>query len=46
MNWLLLPELRTKATANIAIDRDITGRRAFEGGPGDLIIIYEIVSMG
>ena len=39
---LLLPELRTKAIANIAIDWDITGQRAFEGGPGDLIIIYEL----
>lgn len=38
---LLLPELRTEA--NTAIEWEITGQRAFEGGPGDLII-YEIVS--
>lgn len=44
--WLLPPEPRTKAIANTAIDWDITGGRDFEGGPGDLIIVYEIVSIG
>lgn len=46
ITWLLLPELRTKATAITDIEWDITDWRAFEGGPEDLIIIYEMILVG